>query len=129
MKVSTKLNGKSIDFLDVRIYAVRQGKVETSERLGKGIKIEKPIEDGKEFLIRILLECNNQMQNILSESRIYLSFKLTLTDDREKKYNKYIFLTVQNNAMGESNILSISSKNSWISYIGKMIKQHYRLTK
>jgi len=69
------------------------------------------------------------MQNILSESRIYLSFKLTLTDDREKKYNKYIFLTVQNNAMGESNILSISSKNSWISYIGKMIKQHYRLTK
>lgn len=127
--VSTKLNGKSIDFLDVRIYAVRQGKVETSERLGKGIKIEKPIEDGKEFLIRILLECNNQMQNILSESRIYLSFKLTLTDDREKKYNKYIFLTVQNNAMGESNILSISSKNSWISYIGKMIKQHYRLTK
>lgn len=115
--------------MDVRIYAVRQGKVETSERLGKGIKIEKPIEDGKEFLIRILLECNNQMQNILSESRIYLSFKLTLTDDREKKYNKYIFLTVQNNAMGESNILSISSKNSWISYIGKMIKQHYRLTK
>lgn len=68
------------------------------------------------------------MQNILLESRIYLSFKLTLTDDREKKYNKYIFLTVQNNAMGESNILSISSKNSWISYIGKMIKQHYRVT-
>lgn len=128
MKVSTKLNGKSIDFLDVRIYAVRQGKIETSERLKKGIKIEKPIEDGKEFLIRILLECNNQMQNILLESRIYLSFKLTLTDDREKKYNKYIFLTVQNNAMGESNILSISSKNSWISYIGKMIKQHYRVT-
>lgn len=58
-----------------------------------------------------------------------LIIKLTLTDDREKKYNKYIFLTVQNNAMGESNILSISSKNSWISYIGKMIKQHYRLTK
>ena len=124
MKVSTKLNGKSIDFLDVRIYAVRQGKIETSERLKKGIKIEEPIE----FLIRILLECNNQMQNILLESRIYLSFKLTLTDDREKKYNKYIFLTVQNNAMGESNILSISSKNSWISYIGKMIKQHYRVT-
>ena len=70
MKVSTKLNGKSIDFLDVRIYAVRQGKIETSERLKKGIKIEKPIEDGKEFLIRILLECNNQMQNILLESRI-----------------------------------------------------------
>lgn len=91
MKVSTKLNGKSIDFLDVRIYAVRQGKVETSERLGKGIKIEKPIEDGKEFLIRILLECNNQMQNILSESRIYLSFKLTLTDDREKNIISIFF--------------------------------------
>lgn len=129
MKVFTKLNGKSIEFSNIKLYATRQGKIEVIEKVIKGVKIEKPIENEKEFLVRILLECNNRMQDILLESRIYISFKLTLTDDREKKYNKYIFLTVQNNRMEESNILSISSKNSWILYIGKVMKQHYRLSK
>lgn len=128
MKISTKLNGKSIVLSDLKISIMKQGKIEKTRKESKGVAIEKPIQDEKEFLIRILLLCNHQLEKILLDSCIYLSFVLTLIDDRGRKYNKYLFLKVQN-TMGESRILSISSKNNWFSYIGKLINQHYLLNR
>lgn len=128
MKVSTKLDGKSIELSHLRVYVTRQGKIEKKAKLLKGVEIEKPIQDEKEFLIRVLLLCNNQLEKILLDSRIYLSFVLTLMDDRGHRYNKFLFLKVQN-VMGESTILSISSQNSRLSYIRKLVKLHFKLNK
>lgn len=128
MKVSTKLDGKNIVLSDLKIFVKKQGKTEKTGKLSKGVVIEKPIQNEKEFLIRILLLCNHQLEKVLLDSCIYLSFVLTLIDDRGRKYNKYLFLKVQN-VMGESRILSISSKNNWFCYIGKLIKQYYLLNR
>lgn len=128
MKVSTELDGECIAFSDLKVCITRQGKIEKRGELLKGVVIEKPIQEKKEFLVRLLLLCNHELEKILLDSCIYMSFVLTLCDDRRRKYNKYLFLKIQN-TMGESRILSISSRSNWLSYIGELAKQHYRLSK
>lgn len=126
MEVSTSLDGESISFSNLMVYARRYGQVKKGEKLSEGIIIEEPIQDGKKFLIRIQLLCKRQLEKELLNSCIYLTFVLTLTDARKQKHNKYIFLEVQN-TIGESRILSISSKNNWFSYIEKLVKQQHML--
>lgn len=126
MKISTGLNGESITFSNLRVYIRNQGKVLKSKKISQGAIIEKPIQDGKKFLVRIQLLCNHQLEKALLDSRIYLSFILTLNDDRGQKYRKYILLRVQN-TMGETRILSISSRNNRFSYIGKLLQLNYQL--
>lgn len=128
MKVSTGLNGESIEFSNLRVYIRKRKKVIKSKKLSQGIRIEKPIQNGKKFLIRIQLLCNQQLEKKILDSRIYLSFVLILHDDRGRTYKKYIFLVVQN-IMGETKLLSITSRNNWISYIVKLLKLNYRLCK
>lgn len=128
MKVSTGLNGESIEFSNLRVYIRKRKKVIKSKKLSQGIRIEKPIQSGKKFLIRIQLLCNQQLEKKILDSRIYLSFVLILHDDRGRTYKKYIFLVVQN-IMGETKLLSITSRNNWISYIVKLLKLNYRLCK
>jgi len=129
MEVSTGLFGESIGISNLRIIVKKNGKIEAKKsKLSQNLIIDMPIKDEKKFLIRIQLLCNHQLEKILLDSCIYLNFELTFKDDRGRKYRKYIFLKIQN-AMGESKILSISSKNNWFSYIGKLIKQFYQLNK
>lgn len=129
MEVSTGLFGESIEISNLRITAKKNGKIEAKKsKLSQNLIIDMPIKDEKKFLIRIQLLCNHQLEKILLDSCIYLNFALTFKDDRGRKYRKYIFLKIQN-TMGESKILSISSKHSWFLYIGKLIKQYFQLNK
>lgn len=129
IKISTELYGKCIIFSNLNIVAMKDGKVKAKKiNLSKNLIINMPIKDGKFFLIRILLLCDHELEQELLDSCIYLSFTLTFKDDRNKIYNKYIFLKIQN-VMGESRILSISSKNNWISYILKLGGQGYHINK
>lgn len=126
MEVSTGLFGESIGISNLIVIAKKNGKIEVKKiKLSKNLIIDMPIKDEKKFLIRIQLLCNHQLEKILLESCIYLNFTLTFKDERGRKYNKYVFLKIQN-TMGESEILSISSRNNWFSYIVKLIKQFYQ---
>lgn len=125
MEVFTGLNGEKITFSNLKVY-VRYEENVICKKLSHGTIIEKPIHDGKKFLVRIQLRCNHNLEKILLNSQINLCFSLILNDDRGKKYKKYIFLKVQN-TMGETRILSVASRNSWYSYMGKLTKLHYQL--
>lgn len=128
MEVSTGLYGNSIVFSNLRVFAKKNGTVIAKKQmLSKFLIIDMPIKDEKKFLVRIQLLCNQQLEKALWDSRIYLSFALTFIDDRGRKYNKYLFLTVQNTIMGESSILSVSSRNNWFMYIVKLAMQQYKL--
>lgn len=126
MEVITGLDGESISFSHLRVNIKSQGKIEKKGRVVDGVKIEKPIRDNKKYLVRIQLLCSRQLEKILLNSGIYVSFTLTLNDDRGRKYKKYMFLKIQY-TMGECRLLSVSSRNNWFSYIGKLIKFNYRL--
>lgn len=125
MTVSTGLTGEKIIFSNLKVY-IRYKDHVIYKKLSHGTIIEKPISDGKRFLVRIQLLCNHNLEKILLNNQIHLSFKLALNDDQGRRYKKYIFLKVQN-TMGETRILSIASRNSWYSYIGKLVKLHYQL--
>ena len=127
MSVFTGVSGEKITFSNLEVY-IKRGEVVKFKKLSHGTIIEKPIQDGRKFLIRIQLLCNHELEKLLLDSRIYLSFKLTLDDDRGCRYTKYYFLKIQN-IMGETRILSIVSRNNWCSYIGKLIKLRYQLYK
>lgn len=128
MEVSTGLDGESITFSNLIVYTRKKGEIRKSKKLSQGTVIEKPIQAGNKFLIRIQLLCNHELEKLLLNSCVYLNFILILKDDRGRTYKKYIFLKVQN-TMGESRILSISSRNNWITYIEKMLKLQYQLYK
>lgn len=117
MKVSTELFGESIDISNLSIVAKKNGKIKAKKsNLSRNLVINMPIKDEKNFLIRIQLLCNHQLEEILLDSCIYLNFKLTFKDDRGRKNKKNIFLKMQN-IKGESKILSIYQKNNWFTYI------------
>lgn len=129
IKVSTGLFGESLTFSNLNFVAKRNGKIQAKKsKQFSNLIIKMPIKDEKEFLVRVQFLCNYQLEKELIDSCIYLNFKLTFNDDRGRRYKKYISLRIQN-VMGESSILSISSKDNWFIYVGGLIKLYYQINK
>lgn len=125
MEVSTELFGESIEFSNLIIIAGKNGKIVVNKNKPySNLLINKPIRNNKKFLIRILLLCNHELEQVLLDSCFYLSIKLIFTDDRGRKHKKYLIFKIQN-TMGESNILGIITRNNWLLYRGEIIKQQY----
>lgn len=126
MEVSTTLDGEKITFSHVRVCARNQGQILKGKKLSQGSIIEMPIQDGRKYIIRLLLMCNHEIERKLLDSCIYLTFVLVLNDSRGRKIKKYIFIEVQNR-LGENRIVSISSKDNWFAYMRKLVNHQYQL--
>lgn len=123
MQVITGLAGNIIEFRKLNISASKNGKGIgiNYKNSDKFLEIVAPVRDEKRFLIRLKLLCDYKLQKTLQDSCIYISFLITLKDDRRRKYKKYIFLVIQN-VRGETKILESDSSHSWLLYIRKLFK-------
>lgn len=130
MQVITGLLGNCIEFRNLNIYACKNGKSIGAKykKTDKFLRIVDSVRDEKKFLVRLKLLCDYELQKVLQESCIYISFMITLKDDRGRKYKKYIFLMLQN-VRGETRILESDSSHSWLLYIRKLVEIKYSLLK
>ena len=124
MTVSTELHGNRIKFSKLKIFIKNDSLLKY--KIKRGTIIEKPIENGKKFLIRIRLLCDHNLEKELLNSRIYICSTIELEDDKKQKYKKYIILEIQN-ILGNSQILSIYSRNSIFTYRRKIHKLNKQL--
>lgn len=119
MTVSTGLSGNKIKFTKLKVFIKKKNLLKYT--LEKGIIIEKPIENGKKFLIRIRLLCDHNLEKSLLNSHIYVCFKIELEDDKQRSHRKYIILEILN-TLGGPEILSICSKNNRFAYTREIRK-------
>ncbi len=121
MQVNTGISGNIIEFRKLNISAYENEKEIKYKNSDKFLEIIAPVRDEKRFLIRLKLLCDYNLQEILQDSCIYISFLITLKDDRRRKYKNYIFLVIQN-VRGEAKILESNSSHSWLLYIRELFK-------
>lgn len=126
MKVITQLDIKSLTFSNVQAYTRCSEIVRKSKKLAHGTVIQRTIQDGMAFLVRMQLLTNRELYQEILESRIFLNFVITVEDDRGKKYKKYIMLNTQN-VNGEGRDLSVKSENHYLKYIWELMKLRYQL--
>lgn len=124
MDVSTKLIGDKIRISNVRVLVEKNGYFVINQKIKGELSIEESICDKKKFLIRFALECDHKLEKLLLNNRIFMNFRIVLTDDRGKDFCKYYFLEVQN-VMGEKILVKRTPKRNRISCLQELVSIYY----
>lgn len=111
VKVSTALVGVCMVFSGLGICvsndaAAREGSSFKYKKHGIFAKILRPVTEKQTYLLRLKLLCDYDMERRLQNSRISLSFRISLFDDKRKSHCCKFYIKIQN-VDGKSNLLSV----------------------
>ena len=129
VNIRTKMIGENLTFSNFRLFCYKKHKLKHKHvNKWKFLEINNPIIDDDKFLIRIQLLCTPKLEKELLDSYIYISFKLSFTDDMGQRHKKYILQKIQSTNK-KFTLLSTIIKHSWISFLFQHIKLRYKLYK